>query len=117
MVTISQILIKVGRDIPQVQAWETTTAPQITFTEFERVMLAPGPFCFNSRKSINEKWAALTIYPGLVTFRAPRQGKAVVYGIDPAVAKTLITEAIPSAVKRRSIIEREHYLKTGEWDH
>lgn len=117
MVTISQILIKIGRDIPQVQAWEKETAPQITFREFERVMLAPGPFCLNSRKSINEKWTALTIYPGLVTFRAPQQGKAAVYGLDPAVAKTLIAEAMPSAVKRRSVLEREHYLKTGEWAH
>lgn len=117
MVTISQILIKIGRNIPQAQAWERDTPASITFYEFERVMLSPGPFTLNSRKAINEKWAALAVYPGLVVSKAPQTGKATVYGLDPAVAKTLIAEAMPSAVKRRSVLEREHYIKTGEWAH
>ena len=115
MVTISQILIKIGRNIPQAQAWERDTPASITFYEFERVMLSPGPFTLNSRKAINEKWAALAVYPGLVVSKAPQTGKAVVLGLDPAVARSLIVETMPRAMLRRNAMEREHYLKTGEY--
>lgn len=115
MVTLSQILIKIGHDLPHAQAWEGDRPVQITRPDFERVLRSPGPFLLDSKKTIREKWDSLTCYPGLVVSKAPQTGKAVVLGLDPAVARSLIIETMPRAMLRRNAMEREHYLKTGEY--
>lgn len=115
MVTISQILIKLGHDIPHAQGWEGDRPVQIPFAEFERSMRNPGAFTLDAKKTIREKWNSLVYYPNLVVGRAPQTGKPVVLTLDPAAAKTLIVEAMPRSVMRCSAAIREQYLKTGEF--
>ena len=117
MVTLSQILIKIGHDLPQAHAWEGDRPVQITTFEFERVLRNPGPFYIDSKKTIREKWASLTYYPGLVVNKITKEegAKPIVLHLDPAVARTLIIDTMPRSLLRRNAMEREHYLKTGEY--
>lgn len=113
MVTLSQILIKLGHDLPHAQTWDSDRPVQVTLPDFERIMRNPGPFILEAKKTIREKWGSLLYYPGLVVGRAPQTGKPIVLTIDPAVAKALIAETMPRSVRRRNVAEREWYLKTG----
>lgn len=115
MVTLSQILIKIGHNLPHAQAWEGDRPVQVSLPDFERVLRGPGAFTLEAKKTIREKWISLVYYPGLVVSKAPQTGKPMVLGLDPAVARSLIVETMPRSLLRRSAMEREHYLRTGEY--
>lgn len=115
MVTLSQILIKIGHDLPHAQAWEGDRPVPVTKYDFEKILRNPGPFCIESKKTIREKWASLVYYPGLIVAKVPTEGKPTILHLDPAVARALIVETMPRSLLRRNALEREHYLKTGEY--
>lgn len=113
MVTIGQVLIKIGTQYPAAANWSGDRDVQIPFPIFSAIMRNPGPFTLESKKTIAEKWVALTEYYDLVTYRAPTTGRPKVIGIRPERAKALIRDTIPKSVLRRNAADREEYLKTG----
>ena len=112
VVSIGQILIKIGRLWEPADGWMGADSVAIPYLEFRSILRSPEYPSYSADKTIREKWSALRCYCGLVDQACPAGNPVVIY-LNRDAAKRIIQDSIPRRI-RSNYASREHYLKTGE---
>lgn len=113
MVSIGQILIKIGRKWDGAAGWLGAPSVALPYSEFRAIMRSPEYPSYSADKTIREKWGALRCYYGLIDQACPDVAHPAVMYINRDRAKMIIQDSVPRRI-RSNYARREHYLKTGE---